>query len=79
VSAGAAPPSFVDLFTSYHEYLIILSLALIGFLSVLVMLLTYFFRAMAEVVEAYYEFRLKCAGARKRIEATGKKRLNESG
>ncbi len=53
--------------SSLHEYPIIATLILVGAFCAAGMILCYFLRVLTEVIEAWYEFRSRCATAKDRF------------
>jgi hypothetical protein len=70
-----AAPGFADL----HEYPILATLVVIGVLCAASLVLTYLFRVMGDVVDAYYDFRAKCVAARERFRRSMKERAKGAG
>lgn len=57
-----------------------LTIVTIGVLGAIAMVLSYLFRQLGDVVDAYYDFRAKCAAARERWQRrTPKERAGDTG
>lgn len=62
-----------------HEYPIVATFVVIGVICAFGLVLTYLFRVMGEVVDSYYDFRVKCAEARERFRQSIKVRAKDTG
>ncbi len=60
------PASLVDLTETYHLLPIVLWFVLVGVFHTLTMLISYGFRCISEVVEAFYDFRIRCGESKRR-------------
>ena len=57
-----------------HDYPIIFLFVLMGILCALGLFACYLFRVLAEVVDAYYDFRAKCVVSKQRFQQVVKER-----
>jgi hypothetical protein len=65
--------------SSLHEYPILATLIVIGVICAVGIVITYLFRVMGDVVDSYYDFRVKRAQARERFRQSMKERAKDTG
>jgi hypothetical protein len=70
MSTGPAPSGLFAALANFHEYPFTIAFVLIGLLGAASMFVSHLFRVSADVVDAYYEFRRKCAAAKARFRAS---------
>jgi len=58
--------SLVDLAEKYHLLPIVLWFVLVGLMHSLTMLVSFGFRCASEIVEAFYDFRMRCGESKRR-------------
>lgn len=66
MSVGAAPLP-PDFFSTVHDSAILFALAVIGAITVAVMIAWVFFRALGDIYEEYCNFRRRCVEAKRRL------------
>jgi len=60
------PASLVDLTEKYHLLPIVLWFVLVGLFHTLTMLVSFGFRCASEIVDAFYDFRIRCGESKRR-------------
>ncbi len=72
--AALASNTAFDLLSKAHDYPLFIGLAIAGFLSICMLTIRLLFQTCAEIYEAFYDMRRRCAGTRRRFHEE-----NESG
>jgi hypothetical protein len=72
VPTGSPSSGLFEALANFHEYPFTIAFVLVGLLGAASMFVSHLFRVSAEVVDAYYDFRSKCASAKARFQASGK-------
>ena len=70
MSTGPVPSGLLEALANYRGYPFTIAFVLIGLLGAASMFVSHLFRVSAEVVDAYYDFRRKCASAKARFRAS---------